>query len=267
MRSILPVALAIAILCSTGAAQAQSDRTPVFGPLTFERTTGETNTYTETFDAPTGGDHILFLRNGDGDVSRVASATVTLNGVDVVVESDLDEEQPGLRRLVELQAGTNQLVVTVHGQPGSFFALAIGRPGREPVFVHGRLLLPWGRNDAQRALVLALKNGSPRAPRLFRVVFFAPNGEVVAASERQALPSQGSIALPVEALIDAGAWEIGSVEIFYAGPGVARLFGSARHFDLGSGISDIESLEQAGMHVFRGRPDNPEGVPPRRFAR
>jgi hypothetical protein len=230
---------------------------PVFGPQTFERTSGETDVYTESFDSPQAGPFVLYLRNGDDECSRVASATVEVNGTLVVNPSDLNEEVAGLQRPVELQAGQNELVVRLNGAPGSFVALAIASPGPPPRFVHGRLLLPWGRNDTERGLALALKNGSPHGPRAIRVVFFNPAGEFVAAAERFVLPPRASMAATVEDLIAAGDWRVGSVEIYYAGPRAGRLCGTARHFFNDPATTEIQTLINAGYQQFRSRPDHP----------
>jgi hypothetical protein len=225
------------------------------------------DTYVDQFEVPTAGPMVLVLNNGDQEGSRVDSATVEVNGVVIVGPQELNEQVPGLHRLVELQAGSNEIRVELTGAPGSFLTLAVGRPGKAPVFVQGRLVLPWGRNDASQALGLALKNGSTRHPRVFRAVFFRPDGEVAGASERIVLPPRGSMVLGADDLLDHGAWAGGSVEIFYAGPGAARLFGSARHLNLPLGDFAIEALEQAGFRVQRARPTQTEGSESRSIRR
>jgi hypothetical protein len=250
--------MALALLLCAGTASAQPG--PVFGPQTLERTTGETDVYSETFESPSAGEFLLFLRNGDEEGSRVTSATVEINGDAVVQPSDLNDNLPGLRRRVRLEAGANEIAVELAGAPGSFVTVAILPPGVPPLFVHGRLLLPWGRNDAERGLALALKNGSLRAPRALRVVFFRPNGEVAAASERIVLPPRASLAAAVDDLIAAGSWEIGSVEIYYAGPGTARLFGTARHWSVPTFDTEVQTLINAGAKVFRPRPERSDAL-------
>lgn len=249
---------ALALMFSAGFALAQP--APVYGPQTFERTTGETDLYVEEFEAPAAGNFVLYLRNGDEEGSRASSATVQINGASVVAPADLNQDVPGLRQVVQLEAGTNELAVEIGGAPGSFITVAILPPGALPLFVHGRLLLPWGRNDAERGLALALKNGSLRAPRALRVVFFRPNGEVAAASERIVLPPRASVAALVDDLITAGAWEIGSIEIYYAGRGTARVFGTARSWNLTTFDTEDQTLISAGVKVFRPRPERPESM-------
>ena len=257
MRWIKSTVLAMTLVSGMGLATADT-AAPLFGPQTFERTTGETNLYTETFQSPSDGGFMLFLLNGDAEGGKVSSASVEVNGSAVVLPSDLDENIDFLRRPVELLAGMNEIVVELHGSPGSFLTLAVGRPDRPPHFVHGRLLLPWGRDNAEVELSLALKNGSPGAPRAVRVVFFDPMGRVVAASERFLLPPRASVAATVETLIAEGSWEIGSVEIYYAGPGSARLFGTARQWTTPLGHGEIQTLINAGTQVHRPRLERPE---------
>ena len=254
MRPILACSLAVALLGI--AAPAFADPDVVLSPQTFELTTEETATFTETLTAEQDGGYLLFLRNGDQESSQVTDVTVQINGEAVIASGDLEPGRPGLRKIVELQAGDNEMVIEVEGPPGSFVTLAVGRPDRLPVFVHGRMLLPWGRDDDDRALVLALKNGSNLFPRSFRVVFFRPNGEVAATSERLPLPPRGSVALTVEELIGDADWQVGSVEIFYAGRGAGRLFGSARQLSADPLITaETQPLEAAGLQIFRPRPD------------
>ncbi len=93
----------------------------VFGPRRFDRTTGPPNQYVEQFALPAGvtSPYTLHIQNGDFNVSnRVSSATVKLNGVDVLTPSDLNQNVAGLDRTVTL-AANNQLDVRVASNPGS----------------------------------------------------------------------------------------------------------------------------------------------------
>jgi hypothetical protein len=252
---------AISLLLASGLANA--DPNIVFGPQTYERTTGTVDLYTNTFEMPVAGSFVMILHNGDHEGSRVDAGTVRVNGLVAAEPSELNEQAAGLRKAVELQAGVNQVEVELMGDPGSFVTMAIVHPGGVPLFAQGRLVLPWGRNDASRALALALKNGSTRFPRGFRVIFFRPNGEVAGASDRIMLPPRGSLVIGADQLLDNGDWTVGSIEVFYAGPGTARMFGSARHLNLPLGDFDVEPLEQAGLRVQRARPGSLEPTPSR----
>lgn len=262
LHLLVPIIL---LIVGTGLARAEDDL--VFGPRTYERTTGSVDTYVDRFEAPAAGPFVLILNNGDPGGSRVDAATVEINGTVVVGPPDLNEQVHVLHRQVDLQAGVNEIRVELMGDPGSFVTVAIGHHGRAPIFVQGRLVLPWGRNDPSQALGLALKNGSTRHPRVFRVVFFRPNGEVAGASERIVLPPRGSLVLGADELLERGDWTEGSVEIYYAGPGLARLFGSARHLNLPLGEVAIETLDQAGLQVQRARPTQSEAAEARTIRR
>jgi hypothetical protein len=241
-----------AIVLLTAAASAPAKADPVFGPQTFERTTGSSDAYAETFQSPVDGRFVLYVRNGDEEGTRASSGSISVNGVEVVRPSDLNEQVPGLSRSVRLQAGTNEIDVVLHGSPGAFVTVAIVPRGEPAVFVAGRLLLPWGRNDGEALLALALKNGSHRFPRAVRVVFFNPQGEVVAKSGRILLPPRASVARSSLELMTDGNWTAGSIEVFYAGPGLSRVFGSARQADLTLDSSEVQTLSHAGHHLFRG---------------
>ena len=232
---------------------AHADTAWVFGPQTYERTGGPTDHYADTFEVAAGGKYVLALHNGDGEESRLSAAMVRVNGETVIHAFEVTEQVGGLLRPVELQPGNNEIEVTLDGNFGAFLTLAIARPDATPVFVHGRLILPWGRHDEERRLTLALKNGSLVAPRAFRVLFLNADGSLAGASQRMTLPPRGSAVLRMEDLLPDGGFVAGSVEVYYAGPGLARLFGSARQIALPLGDADVESLEQAGHRVHRPR--------------
>lgn len=261
IKATKPLLPAVSLLLAAGLAAAEPNI--VFGPQTFERTTGTVDTYTDTFELPAAGSFVIILHNGDQEGSRVDAGTVRINGVVAAEPSELNERAAGLRKPVELRAGLNEVEVELMGDPGSFLTMAIVHPGGVPLFVQGRLVLPWGRNDSSQALALALKNGSTRFPRGFRVVFFRPDGEVAGASDRILLPPRGSLVFGLDRLLENGDWTAGSIEIFYAGPGTARMFGSARHLNLPLGDFEVEPLEHAGLRVQRARPASLEPTPSR----
>ena len=244
--------IALLLACGPGAAWADDGPGPVYGPQTFENLDEGGNAFEESFQVEAPGRYILYVRNGDDESSRVASLAITVNGETVVDAIDLEQTR-GMREPVELPEGANGLTVEITGPAGSFVTVAIAPPDGPPVFVHGRLLLPWGRSDGERALALALKNGSPRFARVVRIVFFMPDGSVGATTPRIPIPPRGSLAFPVAEIVEGTDWQFGSVEIFYTGRGTARLFGSARH--IGANQSDVQSLEHAGRGLFRARSD------------
>ena len=78
-----------------------SDTIVVFGPRQYERARGAPVTVTEHFTLPAGAKSPAYLcvRNGEPDGTRRNSAsTVTLNGVQVVGQSNLNQQVAGLHR-------------------------------------------------------------------------------------------------------------------------------------------------------------------------
>jgi len=253
MRILRLIAISLVLFCFAGVALADSPPL-AFGPEPFEVTDDGVAEYLAPFAVDNGGPYVLFLRNGSEETGRVDEAAVRINGVLVVQGGELSADREGLSRPVQLNAGENELSLELQGPPGSFVTLAIARPGHHPVLIHGRLLLPWGRDDGAASLSIALKNGSPHYPRAARVVLLHPDGQVAAATGKIAIPPRGSLTLPLAELPGADAWEAGSIEVFFAGRGVSRLFGSARQVDSELGQAELQPLEQAGIRVFKSHP-------------
>jgi RHS repeat-associated protein len=105
----------------------------IFGPRRFDRTIGPPNQYVEQFSLPSGfnSPFTLHIQNGSLDgTQRVSSATLKLNGVDVLSPSDLNQNVASLDRNVNLTTN-NQLDVRVASDPGSY--LLINLCGTVPV--------------------------------------------------------------------------------------------------------------------------------------
>ena len=86
----------------------------------FERTTGEPNTWSTDISATTG-QYVLRVINGYGS-PRVTSAEVILNDELLFNASDFKRDAAILEATVTLRA-TNQMRVTVRGEPGASFQL------------------------------------------------------------------------------------------------------------------------------------------------
>jgi hypothetical protein len=99
----------------------------VFGPRRFDRTTGAPNQYLEQFALPASvtSPYTLHIQNGEPDGSkRVSSATVKLNGVDVLAPNDLNQNIAGVDRTIVL-ATNNQLDIRLESVPGSYLIINI----------------------------------------------------------------------------------------------------------------------------------------------
>ena len=217
---------------------------PVFGPTTYEIT--DQTTYSESFASPSAGNFILWVQNGDDGDSGVSSATVTLNGVNVVMASDFGDKDL-FGKKVALLAGDNSLSVSLSGDSGTFLTLMILPKGERPNVTIGRLLLPYASTTN---LVLDLKNGSHAGQRSFRVAFYDGAGNPVASSNRIVLAPRGSLSQSVSSFIVNGSWTAGSLEIFYAGRGAGRMFGQAATTEDATGISSIVEIQHAGARYL-----------------
>ena len=100
-----------------------------FGPQTYVRSTGTPVTVTNTFSVQNPNtQYTLHLQNGglqDDTTDFVSSTIVTVNGVVVISQNDLNQNTSALDRAVQLNAGTNTIAVEVHGKPGGQIAITI----------------------------------------------------------------------------------------------------------------------------------------------
>jgi RHS repeat-associated protein len=97
----------------------------ILGPARFDRTTGAPNKYLEQFSLPVGvtAPYTLHIQNGEPDgTNRVSSATVKLNGVDILVPSDLNQNVANVDRTVTLTSA-NSLEVRLASNPGSYLII------------------------------------------------------------------------------------------------------------------------------------------------
>ncbi|WP_447975230.1 RHS repeat-associated core domain-containing protein [Nitrospira sp. Kam-Ns4a] len=122
-----PCALVLLALAAAAVqAESQPDRL-LFGPKQYVRTTGAPNQYTDTFTVPAsvGAPFLLHIVNGDtAGGHRLASATITLNGVQVAGPNDFNQNVAVVDRPVTLQP-SNTLQVTVASKPGSYLTLSV----------------------------------------------------------------------------------------------------------------------------------------------
>ena len=102
----------------------------VFGPKDYVRTAGPPDEMIENFTiAVPGSDFTLRIDNGGaiGQYDRITNATVQLNGVQLLGQSDFGKDVAIIERTINL-ASTNELRITLEGKPGSGFTLQITGP-------------------------------------------------------------------------------------------------------------------------------------------
>jgi RHS repeat-associated protein len=112
------------VLVQQEIAQAQ---TVLFGPKTYTRTAGPPNQFTDTFTVPAGttAPYTLQVVNGNANgTNRISSATVTLNGTQILGPSDFGQNVAIIDRTATLQA-SNQLEIRLTSAPGSFITLSV----------------------------------------------------------------------------------------------------------------------------------------------
>ena len=99
----------------------------LFGPRRFDRTSGSPNQYVEQFSIPEGATSpfILHIQNGSIEgTNRVSSATIKLNGVEILSPNDLNQNVPSVERTITL-SDQNQLDVSLASDPGSYLIIYI----------------------------------------------------------------------------------------------------------------------------------------------
>lgn len=104
---------------------AQAAPLPLFGPEKFTRETGTPVTVSRSFVAcNTGASYRLVVENGAASKDRVSSATIALNGVEVIRPSDLNQRVERVEKEVILQ-GENSLTVRLTSNPGGFITVSL----------------------------------------------------------------------------------------------------------------------------------------------
>lgn len=229
----------------------------LFGPVTYERTQGPPDQYNDTFNAPFAGNFVLRVKNGDtnadGDPEqRVSSASILLNGAEVVSPNEFNQQVDAVEKTVALNSGANTISVQINGMPGAYITVAI--TGMPMPHTHGRLLTPWV-TTGNGSVRFALKNGSHEFRRAVRAVFFNPDGTVACRSPRMLLNPHGALETGLATLLNGCPFMGGSVEFFWSGHGPARVFGTVTFQNMTGEISALQ-LHGAGYHGHRPPPNS-----------
>lgn len=121
--NICSVALLLGALVKPLCAQAAPF--PLFGLERFTREAGSPDTLSRSFAAcNTKAIYQLVVENGAAGRDRVSSATLQLNGVEIVRSSDLNQRVERIEKEVTLQ-GDNTLAVRLASNPGGFITVSI----------------------------------------------------------------------------------------------------------------------------------------------
>ncbi|MDA3895089.1 MAG: PASTA domain-containing protein [Desulfobacteraceae bacterium] len=96
----------------------------LFGPNVYTRTTGEPNTYSETFES-VPGEYYLFITNGDENGNnRVSSASIYINDDLIFEPNDFHHYTDILKAPVQLSE-INTIILNLSSTPGSYLTIEI----------------------------------------------------------------------------------------------------------------------------------------------
>lgn len=99
--------------------------TPLFGPKKFVRTAGKPNVYNETFNVgDTTQPCTLKVFNGENGQNRISSASIMLNGVEVVKENEFNQQVDSIVKPVQCR-GSNRMTVTLLSAPQGFITVGV----------------------------------------------------------------------------------------------------------------------------------------------
>ncbi|MDA3898225.1 MAG: hypothetical protein PF482_18985 [Desulfobacteraceae bacterium] len=126
-------------LASTGSAAT------LFGPNEYTRIIGETNVYSESFEA-VPGEYYLFVKNGNEDrTNRVSSAYIYLNDELVFAPNDFGRNDSMLMAPIQVY-DTNRLKVELASVPDSFLTIEI-QSASSLIFSPGQYIRTRGKAD------------------------------------------------------------------------------------------------------------------------
>jgi PKD repeat protein len=111
--------------------------TTIYGPRKFICAKGKPVVVTETFSAPSATTYNLIVLNGENGKNRVSSATLKINGIEILRESDFNQQVDRIERSVSLQP-YNSISVELKSDPGSFITVSILSVNHPPVANAGK---------------------------------------------------------------------------------------------------------------------------------
>lgn len=113
---------------SSASEPAITESITAFGPKRFNRTNGAPNNYVETFSMPANsadGVYTLTILNGESNgTNRISSAVIKLNGGEVFLQSEFNQNVYILEKPVVL-AAQNTLEIRLASSPGSYLSIKV----------------------------------------------------------------------------------------------------------------------------------------------
>lgn len=121
-KLIVGFVIAVSILLAQSSSFAQSP--PIFANK-YTRTIGKPNTFQDVFQScNANATYKLVVENGEGGKDRLSSASVSLNGQEIVRENDFNQKTDKIEKNVTLQS-ENTLDIKLASGPGGFIKASI----------------------------------------------------------------------------------------------------------------------------------------------
>src|SRR6266542_2517003 len=119
------VTLISAVLTSpTSTAAPAAPMTIAFGPKQYTRAAGAPQTFTETFQHCGTAPCQIFVVNGSDTTKRVSSASISLNGKQIIGPRDFNQQVERIVKPITL-LDQNQLTITLSSSPGSSLIVSV----------------------------------------------------------------------------------------------------------------------------------------------
>lgn len=117
LKYSLVIALCIITLLYATSAIALIDLT-IFGPKRYDRLNGKPTVYTDTFQrCNPATEAIIKVTNGDSKKTRIKSASIQVNGSEVVSENEFKQQVPVIEKIIHIRQ-TNELRVVLKLKSG-----------------------------------------------------------------------------------------------------------------------------------------------------
>lgn len=118
------ISLCYILLINTVPAFSQNSSVTIFGPKQYDKPKGKPVTYTDTFQAiSTTGTYTLWVQSGSEGLNEVKNVSVSVNGVEIIDSSDLQNNNPALK-VISIQSA-NTITVTLKGQGGNYITVKV----------------------------------------------------------------------------------------------------------------------------------------------
>jgi hypothetical protein len=124
-RSLVAIVWTYTLASCFLASGSAAETTPVFGPTDYTRVAGTPQTFTETFErCGTSACQIVVINGNPDGTQRISSASIFVNGAEVVRTRDLNQNVDSIVRSLDLTE-ENELTVTLAASRGGFLRVAV----------------------------------------------------------------------------------------------------------------------------------------------